>query len=111
MRTWDSPAEVRISITDSCPLFSNVFLGLAFEKQNRNEDSEKSYRAAALLKGSDPLAWQGLISLYEQQGGRKLDEYHDATSHVASVFMAVYVKLTVILRHRTHSAESYRYQG
>ncbi|KAI4263989.1 MAG: hypothetical protein L6R42_000897 [Xanthoria sp. 1 TBL-2021] len=68
---------------------ANVFLGLAFEKQNRNEDSEKSYRAAALLKGSDPLAWQGLISLYEQQGGRKLDEYHDATSHLASVFMAV----------------------
>ncbi|CAO1602709.1 Superkiller protein 3 [Xanthoria calcicola] len=68
---------------------ANVFLGLAFEKQNQHEDAEKSYRAATLLKGSDPLAWQGLISLYEQQGGQKLDEYHDATSHLASVFIAV----------------------
>ncbi|KAL9000793.1 MAG: hypothetical protein Q9169_000547 [Polycauliona sp. 2 TL-2023] len=68
---------------------ANVFRGLAFEKQNRNEDSEQSYRAATSLKGNDPLAWQGLVSLYEQQGGRKLDEYHDATSHLAAIFIAV----------------------
>ncbi|KAL8851106.1 MAG: hypothetical protein Q9221_004002 [Calogaya cf. arnoldii] len=68
---------------------ANVFLGLAFEKQARNEDSEKSYRAATQLKGGDPLAWQGLISLYEQQGSRKLDDYHDAASQLASVFIAV----------------------
>ncbi|KAL8901155.1 MAG: hypothetical protein Q9192_000690 [Flavoplaca navasiana] len=68
---------------------ANVFLGLAFEKQNRPENSEKSYRAATLLKGNDPLAWQGLISLYEQQGGRKLDEYHNAASQLAAIFVAI----------------------
>ncbi|KAL8844309.1 MAG: hypothetical protein Q9176_001219 [Flavoplaca citrina] len=68
---------------------ANVFLGLAFEKQNRPDDSEKSYRAATLLKGNDPLAWQGLISLYEQQGARKLDEYHDAASQLAAIFVAI----------------------
>ncbi|KAL8776330.1 MAG: hypothetical protein Q9213_008314 [Squamulea squamosa] len=68
---------------------ANVFLGLAFEKQHRNDDSERAYRAATVLKEGDPLAWQGLIALYEQQGARKLDEYHDAASHLASVFIAV----------------------
>ncbi|KAL8764608.1 MAG: hypothetical protein Q9209_007957 [Squamulea sp. 1 TL-2023] len=68
---------------------ANVFLGLALEKQHRNDDSERAYRAATVLKASDPLAWQGLISLYEQQGTLKLDEYHDATSHLASIFIAL----------------------
>ncbi|KAL8735625.1 MAG: hypothetical protein Q9166_000794 [cf. Caloplaca sp. 2 TL-2023] len=68
---------------------ANVFLGLAFEKQNRHEESEKAYRAAISVKPSDPLAWQGLISLYEQQGGRKMDAYHDATFHLAFLFIAV----------------------
>ncbi|KAL8673541.1 MAG: hypothetical protein Q9168_002030 [Polycauliona sp. 1 TL-2023] len=68
---------------------ANVFLGLAFEKQNRNEDAEQSYRAATSLKQNDPLAWQGLVSLYEQQGGRKLDGYRDATSHLAAIFIAL----------------------
>lgn len=79
------------SLTPSYSLRSNVFLGLALEKQHRNDDSERAYKTATSLKGGDPLAWQGLISLYEQQGGRKLDEYHDAASHLASVFIAVYV--------------------
>ncbi|KAL8711082.1 MAG: hypothetical protein Q9220_004463 [cf. Caloplaca sp. 1 TL-2023] len=76
---------------DSKNYHANVFLGLAFEKQGRNEESEKAYRAAASLKASDPLAWQGLISLYEQQGGRKLSEYHDAATHLATLLMEMYV--------------------
>lgn len=97
-RTSESPNEVRIyqSLTLRW-LVSNVFLGLAFEKQNRPEDSEKSYRAATLLKGNDPLAWQGLISLYEQQGARKLDEYHDAASQLAAIFVAMYVECAITL--------------
>lgn len=68
-------------------LVSNVFLGLAFEKKGRNEESEKAYRAAASTKPKDSLAWQGLISLYEQQGGHKLEDYQDAVSHLASIFV------------------------
>ncbi|KAL9005635.1 MAG: hypothetical protein Q9188_001591 [Gyalolechia gomerana] len=65
---------------------ANVFLGLAFEKQGQNDESEKAYKAATSLKANDPLAWQGLISLYEQQGGRKLDDYHDAALRLANIF-------------------------
>lgn len=72
-----------------------MFLGLAFEKQSRNEDSEKAYIAATAIKANDPLAWQGLISLYELQGGRKLDEYHDTAIRLAHLYMDVYVTYVV----------------
>ncbi|KAL8663254.1 MAG: hypothetical protein Q9202_004003 [Teloschistes flavicans] len=68
---------------------ANVFLGLALEKRGRNEESEKAYKSAASTKPTDPLAWQGLISLYEQQGGRKLGDYHDSVSHLAALFIEV----------------------
>ena len=66
---------------------ANVFLGLAYEKQDQYEASEKAYRAALKLKDKDPLAWQGLVTLYEKQAGTKLGEYHDAAIHLAEVFM------------------------
>ncbi|KAL8873146.1 MAG: hypothetical protein Q9174_001334 [Haloplaca sp. 1 TL-2023] len=65
---------------------ANVFLGLAFEKKGKGEESEKAYRAATSIKSSETLAWQGLISLYEQQGGRRLDDYHTAAVHLATLF-------------------------
>ena len=66
---------------------ANVFLGLAYEKQDQYEASERSYRAALKLKDKDPLAWQGLVTLYEKQAGTKLAEYHDAAIHLAEIFM------------------------
>ena len=66
---------------------ANVFLGLAYEKQDQYEASEKAYRAALKFKDKDPLAWQGLVTLYEKQAGTKLSEYHDAAIHLAEVFM------------------------
>ncbi|KAI4091777.1 MAG: hypothetical protein LQ344_003881 [Seirophora lacunosa] len=68
---------------------ASVFLGLALEKQSRNDESEKAYTAATIVKANDPLAWQGLISLYERQGGRMLDRYHEAASRLAHLFMDV----------------------
>ncbi|KAL9602970.1 MAG: hypothetical protein Q9219_001495 [cf. Caloplaca sp. 3 TL-2023] len=68
---------------------ANVFLGLAFEKQGQNAESATAYQAATSVKPNDPLAWQGLISLYEQQADQKLAAYHDAAVHLASLFMQV----------------------
>ena len=97
MRTFGPLLEVRIDdqLTDRGPHCSNVFLGLAWEKQGRNDESERAYKTATSLKANDPLAWQGLISLYEQQGGRKLDDYHDAAIHLATLFAEMYVRLTI----------------
>ena len=66
---------------------AKVFLGLAYEKQDQLEASETVYRAAITIKDKDPLAWQGLVALYEKQAGKKLDEYHDAAIRLAEIFM------------------------
>lgn len=70
---------------------SNVFLGLALDKENQNDESEKAYNLAARTKASDPLVWQGLITLYEKQGSRKLGEYHESALHLAEIYMEAYV--------------------
>ncbi|KAJ5886770.1 uncharacterized protein N7473_009444 [Penicillium subrubescens] len=63
-----------------------VFLGLANDKLNQNEASEDAYLAATRIKENDRIAWQGLISLYEKQGGSKLDAYHDAVLKLGKIF-------------------------
>ena len=66
---------------------AKVFLGLAYEKQGQLEASETAYRSAIKLKDKDPLAWQGLVSLYEKQAGKRLDEYRDVAARLAEIFM------------------------
>ncbi|KAL8738690.1 MAG: hypothetical protein Q9181_000574 [Wetmoreana brouardii] len=85
---YDAAIEhaTKILKEDSKNYHANVFHGLALEKKGRNEESERAYKAATAVKANDPLAWQGLISLYEQQGGRKLNDYHDAVSRLATIF-------------------------
>ena len=73
---------------------SNVFLGLALDKENEDEESEKAYNVAVRAKPSDPLVWQGLISLYEKQAYRKLGEYHDSALHLAGIYMEAYVVIS-----------------
>ncbi|CAG8300936.1 unnamed protein product [Penicillium salamii] len=55
---------------------AHVFLGLACEKLNNNDESENAYIAATRIKADDKTAWQGLLSLYDKQGGSRLDSYH-----------------------------------
>ncbi|KAJ5623263.1 hypothetical protein N7490_011868 [Penicillium lividum] len=57
---------------------ANLFLGLASDKLRKVQDSETAYLAATRIKPKERPAWQGLIGLYEKQGGQKLDDYHDA---------------------------------
>lgn len=64
-----------------------VFIGLAREKQAEHDASEAAYLAATRIKENDLLAWQGLVSLYEKQAGKKLDQYHDATLRLAVLLM------------------------
>ena len=70
---------------------SNVFLGLAYDKLRKLDESEKAYRLAIEVKPKEPSAWQGLVSLYETLGEQKLDEYRNATLQLAEIFMEVYV--------------------
>ena len=69
----------------------NIFLGLALDKLEQNEQSEKVYITASGIKTNDALVWQGLIALYEKQAGKKIDEYHKAAVSLADLYMDVYV--------------------
>jgi len=62
-------------------------LGLAYDKQNHDDQAERAYNAAAHVKRNDALVWQGLITLYEKQADKKLGEYHDAALHLAQLYM------------------------
>ncbi|KAI4213402.1 MAG: hypothetical protein LQ351_003902 [Letrouitia transgressa] len=72
--------------TDPQNYHANVFLGLASEKQGENDVSEKFYKDAVAIKGDDPLAWQGLITLYEKHPSQNLDKYHIAATELASLY-------------------------
>ncbi|PGH23824.1 hypothetical protein AJ80_02072 [Polytolypa hystricis UAMH7299] len=68
---------------------AHIFLGLALDKLHNAEEAELAYHRAAKIKDSDRTAWQGLISLYETQGDKKLDSYHDALTKLAGIFAAI----------------------
>ena len=67
-----------------------VFLGLALDKQNKDEEARKAYTEAAKIKPDDALAWQGLVSLCEGQNGKLIDDYHTAAVRLAEIFVKAY---------------------
>lgn len=70
---------------------SNVFLGLALDKLNKNGEAEAAYLSAIRVKDNDKTAWQGLLNLYEKQGAHKLDQYREAVIKLGLLFAEVYV--------------------
>ena len=73
---------------------SNVFLGLALDKLNRNDGAESAYLAAARIKDNDKTAWQGLINLYEKQGTHKLNSYHEAVLKLGQILADAYATVS-----------------
>lgn len=69
----------------------NLFLGLAYDKLNKNDNAESAYFAATHAKLGDRTAWQGLINLYEKQGSHKLESYRYAAVNLALIFADEYV--------------------
>ncbi|KAI3154045.1 hypothetical protein CBS147325_1137 [Penicillium roqueforti] len=65
---------------------ANVFLGLASDRLNKNNEAEDAYSAATSINPDDKTAWQGLISLYEKQGGCNDDGYHKAVIALGKIF-------------------------
>ncbi|KAJ5270965.1 hypothetical protein N7505_006723 [Penicillium chrysogenum] len=65
---------------------ANVFLGLASDRLNKNNDAENAYFAATAINPNDKTAWQGLVSLYEKQGGCQHDGYHNAVIALGMIF-------------------------
>ncbi|PGH31260.1 superkiller protein 3 [[Emmonsia] crescens] len=67
---------------------AHLFLGLALDKLNNTEGAEASYLAATTIKDDDRTAWQGLLTLYERQGGKYLDQYRKAVTRLCQILAA-----------------------
>ncbi|KAK2858434.1 hypothetical protein FQN49_004737 [Arthroderma sp. PD_2] len=65
---------------------AHIFLGLARDKLNDHDVSEKAYGSAIKIKGSDKTAWQGLVNLYESQGPKRLESYGKAIVNLCNIF-------------------------
>ncbi|EAW09473.1 SKI complex subunit tetratricopeptide repeat protein SKI3 [Aspergillus clavatus NRRL 1] len=87
-RDFEDAAEKAKAVVKQEPqnYHANVFLGLALDKLNKNDESERAYLAATRAKEDDKTAWQGLINLYEKQGGYKLDAYYEAVLRLGVIF-------------------------
>ena len=69
--------------------FSFLLLGRARDLLNQYDHAERAYNAATRIKPKDPLAWQGLVTLFEKQGQTKLDGYRNAAIRLAEYWMEV----------------------
>ncbi|CCM00695.1 uncharacterized protein FIBRA_02734 [Fibroporia radiculosa] len=63
---------------------ANVFLGLALLNLKQIESSEQAYQKAAASSPDQPLAWQGLLQLYEQAANWV--KYAETLEHLARLF-------------------------
>ena len=78
--------SLRIQLLIDLENSRNVFLGLAEDKLNNNDEAESAYNTAAGVKGDDRTVWQGLISLYEKQGDKMLDRYNEVVVKLGHIF-------------------------
>lgn len=87
------PHSCMENMTNSACFFSrrNVFLGLAYDRLKNSEEAERAYSAATKINPDDKTAWQGLVSLYEKQGGCEHDGYRQAVIALGNIFANKYV--------------------
>jgi superkiller protein 3 len=63
---------------------AHVFAGVALLNVSDFVGSEKSYREAISINDSNPLAWQGLVNLFEKQ--QSLEGLKEATMPLADIY-------------------------
>ncbi|TGO64961.1 hypothetical protein BOTNAR_0082g00030 [Botryotinia narcissicola] len=87
---YDEAVEQARKLLDSDPnsYQANIFLGFAYSKQAKYSEAEKAYDAATKIKEGEPQAWQGLIQLYEKQGGSRVEQYQTAALQLAQIYQA-----------------------
>jgi superkiller protein 3 len=72
---------------------AHVFAGVSLLNLAQYAESEKSYREAVSLNDTSPLAWQGLVNLFEKQG--KIDGLKEASVALANIYSEAYTILYV----------------
>ncbi|KAK4444986.1 Superkiller protein 3 [Podospora aff. communis PSN243] len=85
---WDNAIESAREIIekDAKNYQAHIFMAFALDKKGKLEEAEAAYVAAAGLKPADTQAWQGLIKLFQRQGGKKLKQYQNAVVKLAEIY-------------------------
>ena len=68
-----------------------VFAGLSLLNLSQFAESEKAYKEAISLNRTNPLAWQGVINLFEKQG--TIDKLKEASIALADIYSQAYSTL------------------
>jgi superkiller protein 3 len=63
---------------------AHVFAGISLLNLSQYAESEKAYREAISLNTTNPLAWQGLVNLFEKQSN--LNGLREATIALADIY-------------------------
>ena len=63
---------------------AHVFAGVSLLNLSQHVDSEQSFREAVSLNNTNPLAWQGLINLFEKQ--ENLNGLKEASIALANIY-------------------------
>lgn len=63
-----------------------LYQGFAYDHLDQVEQSEGAYKQANLLKPADPQALKGLITLYDKNSSKMLDQYHEVAQTLALQF-------------------------
>lgn len=64
---------------------AHVFAGLSLLNLLMYDESEKAYRDAASINSTNPLAWQGLVNLFEKT--ENLAKLKDASLKLADIYV------------------------
>jgi superkiller protein 3 len=69
---------------DPANYHAHVFAGVSLLKQSLFTESERTYRDAIRINSSNPLAWQGLLDLFEKTGN--IPGMKDASLALADIY-------------------------
>ena len=74
---------------------AHVFAGVSLLNLSQFAESETSYRDAVSVSETNPLAWQGLINLFEKQA--KIGGLREASIALANLYSQAYQACPYIL--------------
>ncbi|GAB1317571.1 Superkiller protein 3 [Madurella fahalii] len=88
---WDAAIEAAEDVfqKDAKNYQAHIFLAFALDKTSKLDQAETTYLAATRIKPGDTQAWQGLVKLYQRQGGKKLKQYQHAALKLAEIYRDV----------------------
>jgi superkiller protein 3 len=70
---------------------ANVFAGVSLLNLSQLPDSEQAYRSAVFINPTAPLAWQGLVNLFERT--RDVKQLREASLALADIYTQTHVSV------------------